>query len=142
MTRQKSLKKLGFSSYKDYLRSDLWKEIKGKVLKRDKKKCLCCGTRRHICVHHTNYRWKTLSGEDIKPLKTLCKKCHYEIEFDKNGKKVCISKANHTLSQKMKQRIVALKKNRGSKPGGVMKCSVCSGPRTSKTTTRCPKCIR
>ena len=51
------------------------------VLKRDKHKCVKCGSTKGLCVHHKKY------GEDItiNDLQTLCKKCH-QLEHLGKGK--------------------------------------------------------
>lgn len=102
--RDRILEKLGFASYRDYLASDLWKQIRGQALARDGGKCSMCENRATE-VHHTQYRVSVLKGRDLKPLVSLCHRCHFEIEFRSNrGKKArraCsqLGRAKLTLDQ-------------------------------------------
>jgi 5-methylcytosine-specific restriction endonuclease McrA len=74
----------GISSYEDYLRSDLWKSIRTKVLTRANFECACC-SRRATQVHHRDYRPRVLSGQDLSPLIPLCAECHNIVDKH-NGK--------------------------------------------------------
>lgn len=76
---------LGFSSYRAYLRSPLWKEIRTKKLKRDPQ-CFGCG-RRAQQVHHGDYTMDNLTGASESELYSVCKMCHRWSEFTKNGHK-------------------------------------------------------
>lgn len=83
--RQESLAILGFSSYRAYLRSPLWNEIRSTKLKKDP---YCYGCRRSAQqVHHGNYGISVLSGDTGKDLWSVCKNCHKWIEFTKEGYK-------------------------------------------------------
>jgi len=96
--RKKTLLKLGFNSYFEYLKSDLWKGIKSSVLN-DNPYCFSCGERATL-VHHSSYKESTLKGETIKHLYSVCRGCHYKCEFGrKNGKKLNPSAATIKLSQ-------------------------------------------
>ena len=84
--RDATLKKMGYSSYKNYLESPLWRSIRGRVLARDGDKCRICGSEADH-VHHQRYNRAILSGRDIRELLSLCSSCHKGFEFDDNGKK-------------------------------------------------------
>lgn len=84
INRNRELRKLGFSSYKVYLRSDLWKKIREKALKRDGNQCRIC-QKPARCVHHTSYRVKVLKGKSIRQLVSLCHDCHQSVEYDESG---------------------------------------------------------
>ena len=88
--RQVILEDLGFKNYNQYLKSDLWKTIRERVLERDGR---VCKGRAHammlqlaspdeaaqfteLHVHHYRYDRDTLLGENIDDLITLCSKCH------------------------------------------------------------------
>jgi len=73
--RQDALSRLGFSSYKDYLKSETWKGIKERVLKRDLGKCRRCGDPA-TQVHHAAYDIATLHGECLLRLYSACSRCH------------------------------------------------------------------
>jgi len=85
-SRDVTLKEMGFATYKDYLKSDLWKRIRRKVLKRDKETCEICHCKGNQ-VHHSRYHKNDLTGKNLNFLHTICGDCHEKIEF-KNGEKV------------------------------------------------------
>ncbi len=76
--------------YTTYLQSDLWRlVIRPRVLARDNEKCFKCGGTA-TCVHHCCYDKDVMDGLADDQLKSLCRKCHEEIEFrtDGSGKRV------------------------------------------------------
>lgn len=79
------LKEIGFDSYKEYLQSDLWKDIRFRVF-------MTKGTDCHLCkepasqVHHVRYTKATLIGKKLKHLLPICGGCHYKIEFTRSEK--------------------------------------------------------
>lgn len=78
--RDELLKQLGYGSYKEYLRSKLWQDIRSQVIVRDKHKCfICSGVGNE--VHHTSYTAEVLCGEALGLLKCICRKCHESSEF-------------------------------------------------------------
>jgi len=84
--RNKILKqRLGYSSYKEYLNSDLWYKLRTNVLKLNNYKCDICDAIANQ-VHHIDYKIATLRGEKLEKLIPLCQKCHKLIEFDNNKK--------------------------------------------------------
>jgi hypothetical protein len=97
--RDKILEELGYDDYRDYLKSDLWEEIRWKVIKAGRGRCICCGGSRAsvatdesmwqtgldkegliLQVHHMVYTKENLSGESIYGLVTICRGCHSECE--------------------------------------------------------------
>lgn len=81
--RQEALLKLGFSTYSDYLASDLWKAIRARVLDRAGHLCRLCGKNRATQVHHTSYMLPVMRG-DFRLLRLLvasCGDCHRAVEF-------------------------------------------------------------
>jgi hypothetical protein len=60
--------------YLDYLQSQEWKDIRLKVLQRDRYRCVDCGAKGKLDVHHTSY--KRLFHEDLDDLISLCRQCH------------------------------------------------------------------
>lgn len=78
--RDYNLFKIGFESYKDYLNSELWREIRKNVLSSSRYKCgICnCGANQ---VHHIDYSQDTLLGKDLSHLISVCPKCHKGVEF-------------------------------------------------------------
>lgn len=84
--RQAVLERCGFSSYTEYLSSELWKDIRGRVLQRDERKCQACG-HRATQVHHLSYGDVTIRGDKLDRLTSLCGACHRSVEFKGSGKK-------------------------------------------------------
>ncbi len=64
-------------NYKNYLKSDDWKQKKLKKFSKSggaKSKCAICGSRERLEVHHLVY--KNLYDVELKDLRILCKRCH------------------------------------------------------------------
>jgi hypothetical protein len=55
------------------------------VLDRDKNKCLLCGSKKMIIIHHIDHNNK---NNDINNLVTLCRRCHPRIHYSKNRVKI------------------------------------------------------
>lgn len=76
--RDDNLRRLGFTNYRAYLRSDLWKSIRLRVLLDENgevKRCFRCW-RRATQVHHRAYDPATLAGTQIGSLVQVCAKHH------------------------------------------------------------------
>jgi len=84
--RESNLATIGFISYKDYLESDLWKEIREKVFAKHSR-CFGCGKPANQ-VHHRDYSVETLSGNRLFRLRAICTNCHEHCEIDENGHKI------------------------------------------------------
>jgi 5-methylcytosine-specific restriction endonuclease McrA len=112
--RQKSLKRLGFDSYKDYLESDLWLKIKKKVYLFGKGKCRYCGEKANI-PHHLKYDYLTLSGKKRqikKNIVLICRKCHeleHKVEIQEWKKSKNISNHIKKEEQLQKQHLLNIK---------------------------------
>lgn len=85
LQRNKSLPYLGYSSYRDYLRSSDWS-----VIRKDKMtncpNCECCG-KPASCIHHYCYHDSVLLGLYPALLVSVCNCCHKQIEFDEYKQK-------------------------------------------------------
>ena len=106
--RDRRLKAIGFNSYKEYLKSDLWKSIRENVF--DVKGKMCAAkdcTAPATQIHHTRYKMEELGGRNLRHLHPLCRDCHYKIEFD--GKKK--SGRRRTLYKSKKYRLFDKKPN-------------------------------
>lgn len=101
LLRDEVLLSLGFSSYAEYLNSDLWKKIRGKVLVNGVKCKGCDGVPTQI--HHMGYGKKTLLGEKLTALIPCCRRCHYIVEFTSDGRKRTFLES-HTRAQYIFQR--------------------------------------
>ena len=65
---------LGFRSYEDYLKSDMWKN-KSKFIKKAKGNCCGdCNSKYSLEVHHMNY--DSVGNENGEDVEVLCKYCH------------------------------------------------------------------
>lgn len=95
--RTQNLLELSFYSYQEYLDSDLWNEIRQRVLKFANYKCRCCGKKAE-CVHHSSYSIAVLKGKNLKKLIALCNDCHKNGEFEKdNSKTKSIARVNRKI---------------------------------------------
>lgn len=71
-------------NYDLFLKSKYWKEVKTKVLCRDKNKCRYCGSVLNLEVHHLTYKNHYKEHKNLADLITLCRICHQsEHDFDK-----------------------------------------------------------
>jgi len=97
--RDKILLGLGYSSYKNYLHSPLWKKIRTKVIQRANGLCEISGCNAAASqVHHLVYSQQILLGykRKLRHLIAVCRSCHTHGEFA-NRQKVSRSEANHRL---------------------------------------------
>ena len=58
-------------AYSDYLKSDHWRELKSRKLK---KRCAVCGSTKNIEHHHLFYR--KLYDVEASDIRVLCHRCH------------------------------------------------------------------
>jgi GTPase SAR1 family protein len=88
-------------TYKDYLQTKHWKELRLKVAKEKEHRCeRCFGTFLHIFhVHHNTY--KSLGREKMKDLGFYCNKCHSSIHSDRKNVRAFNKSYSNLLSQKM-----------------------------------------
>lgn len=101
-TRLRNLKAIGFNSYPEYLRSDLWATIRGRVFKEISDKCKACNAPATE-VHHRDYKTHMLLGHYIGDLVPLCRTCHHHIEFNSDGTKVfTLEEVNRRLRKLLK----------------------------------------
>lgn len=99
-----SFQKLGFKTYSDYLKSELFKKIKEEVFKIHSNICICCKNEA-TQVHHMKYTDQNILGKNYKYLVPICGKCHYKIEFDSNGTKTLkLSSVNKKLKFMMSKK--------------------------------------
>lgn len=106
--RDDILKNIGFQSYKEYLKSDIWKIIKDQAIIKFGIKCKICHNNTKI-YHHTMYNEEVLSGNDISSLIPICNSHHYKIEFNNDKKykkthKTPIQHVNLKLFQSIKRK--------------------------------------
>lgn len=92
--RNETLSTLGYSSYKTYLESEDWKQIRERILLKYRQ-CILCG---HMAtqIHHIRYDYATMLGLREHCLAPLCRDCHKGIEFIE-GEKATLAQANVKL---------------------------------------------
>lgn len=83
--RNYSLTSLGFYSYSDYLKSDLWKKIRKSVIDNNEGFCKFCHEKAKY-VHHSSYDLDTMKGLNLRHLHPVCRSCH-----EQGHKKGCAS---------------------------------------------------
>ena len=83
--RTEALFELGFTDYKQYCRSKLWKSIRSAQLEKYPM-CYGCVIRPANQVHHAHYSLEILSGLTSDGLWSLCARCHRGCEFSRQGK--------------------------------------------------------
>lgn len=88
-------------SYQEYLKSDLWREQRARVMRRDRNKCQCCGGPA-TQVHHIGYTKRMLRGQGTYFLIAVCRPCHEFLEFD-DGQKVNIKAAKYRILKLRRQ---------------------------------------
>jgi|SRR5579859_25572 len=89
--------------YETYLQSDLWADIRARVIRAAGGNCPCC-PRRASEVHHRDYRPRVLSGEDLTPLVAICKPCHKKVHYDGRKKRESWNETEAVLAEMVAQR--------------------------------------
>lgn len=97
-----SLNRLGFHSYQQYLKSDLWKGIRQRAIRLSGGFCQVCKTNAPTEVHHRHYSMDVMSGANISSLVPICRTCHSLAEFNQ-GKKTSLGEANKRVADAAKQ---------------------------------------
>lgn len=82
--RDRLLRRLGWASYAEYLRSPTWRVIRAAVLE-FRPGCALCGAPAEA-VHHHAYTAENLTGESAAGLFPLCAAHHHACEFGTGGK--------------------------------------------------------
>ena len=67
-----------------------------KVLDRDGGKCLLCGSKKSIIVHHVD---ENRQNNEMDNLRTLCRKCHPKIHYSKDRVKIQSELCRNVQSQ-------------------------------------------
>jgi len=91
--QRRSLRKLGLNpralgtnprvkyvptKYIVYIKSEFWKKRRKRYFKKYEKKCLTCGTKKGVGLHHAVYRHTEFGNERDTDLFPLCSVCHRE----------------------------------------------------------------
>lgn len=97
--RDRMLKQLGYSSYRQYLASSVWAQIRAQVLGTGpgRAKCQRCD-KRASQVHHARYTVAALLGTDVASLVPTCAKCHRRAERSNRYGRARLACANAYLA--------------------------------------------
>jgi 5-methylcytosine-specific restriction endonuclease McrA len=60
--------------YEAYLASPEWRALRRRAIRRDEGRCVKCGSKMPLQVHHLTYA--RMGHEQLDDLVTLCKACH------------------------------------------------------------------
>lgn len=74
---ERAAQEAGWPSYAAYLASPAWKALRRRVMERDRWRCVLCGSKKNLQVHHDRY--DGLGREELRDLKTVCTACHEHI---------------------------------------------------------------
>ena len=96
--RNALLNDFGFKNYDAYLRSSLWKSIRGEKLAKDPE-CYGCGRNDRLQVHHGKYHISNLTGQSLDDLYTVCSRCHHKCEITAQLVKCSPSEATKHLER-------------------------------------------
>ena len=90
--------------YKDKLKDPRWIEFRKRVYKKDKYKCVTCGTKdRPLNAHHKVYRQENKKHVEpwdysVDDMKTLCESCH-SAEHKRSIITIIDKKTNLTINE-------------------------------------------
>lgn len=125
--RDALLHEMGFTSYAEYLASQLWSGIRTAAFQLHGAQCKLCKSRA-VVIHHLSYNKSVLLGKDLNGLAPLCDKCHYKVEFSKKNRKHSLEEAKTVfdrLANSKKSKRCNLCGNKIRKRGGA--CRSCHG---------------
>lgn len=101
--RNKILSDSGIETYRSFLASDVWKNLKKRT--RESKntywhKCIVCGSKEKLNLHHIKYKKAMLKDGDIKNIRPLCEKHHKETHDFAREKNIHLGNAFRRLLKK------------------------------------------
>ena len=98
-TREQRLKELG-TTYKDFLQSAYWLDVKTKAQSRLAYRCCkVCGSISGIDLHHTSYKWLGTKDE-LRCVVPLCRKHHESIHNLAKSKQISVRLASNIVINK------------------------------------------
>ncbi len=102
ITRSKELKKLKITTYTEYLKSSIWKEIKDKAQTRPHyQKCFLCGSFENIELHHRRYKFLHLSI--LRNIIPLCENHHEQVHSLAKTKQMSVGRATGKIIKRWKK---------------------------------------
>lgn len=133
--RNSLLVTLGYETYSHYLGSDLWKDIRRRVIQGASGKCRC--KRKATQVHHRAYDMGTLLGTSLDKLLAVCGGCHKGIEYDAKA-----GKRSFTDAEALCEKFVAEGRKAFSQKKKTKKKCITCGSRARKGRLICRRCAR
>lgn len=100
--RDAALRSIGYIRYSNYLRSDLWAQIRLSALEVHGTQCKLCPAEFNT-LHHLNYSRATLLGHDLNGIVPLCRECHTLVEFTPAGRKRTLQQSLDAYSKLFKE---------------------------------------
>ena len=92
--RDNSLKKAGFKSYDEFLKSELWQSIKKKASSKTTfQYCWLC-SRTDVDLHHLHYKRLTQKTNALKDIVPCCREHHKQIHDLAKAKKTSVKAAS------------------------------------------------
>ena len=70
--RKEVARLLGFRCFRDYLKSNLWRDVRRTVLERCNRTCQACGSAKATNVHFIEVSVPVLEGRDLARLVGCC----------------------------------------------------------------------
>ncbi len=72
--RESQIRRLGYATYDDYLRSPQWRDKRAAYFASDRPQACVCGEKQRMCLHHMTY--ERVGEELLEDLIALCAGCH------------------------------------------------------------------
>lgn len=66
-------------AYKKYLMSEYWQSLRKEILEKDHNRCVICGRKENLNVHHLTYDHLGDKDKERLDLVTLCRDCHKRV---------------------------------------------------------------
>lgn len=105
-----------FENYKEFLKTEEWKQIAQMVKERDGHKCVICGSTENLNAHHIGYDGDYLNENDIV---TLCNRCHECLHDGIETMRDAVSGGVYKmLSEKLSEIVLDFYKRSFTKSGG------------------------
>jgi hypothetical protein len=98
--RENVLRGAGFQSYDEFLKSDIWQEIKAKASHRKfYQECFLCSSREGIELHHMSYK-KLVGKHSLANILPCCRRHHQEIHDLAKELKTSVKSASKKVAKR------------------------------------------
>lgn len=101
--RSKYLLENNVESYLIFLKSNIWKNLKKKIMASDNiywHRCIICGSTIGLELHHVKYKRVLLKTGDLKNIRPLCREHHQETHDLSREKDLTLLNAFRKLTRK------------------------------------------